>query len=150
MARQLVDAAIGPQRDGVADLLIRAAEHRDRHAHAEEQQQRVARHAFARRGGLLDARLLRLRRKIALTPEIEQQTGHHADARGAEAPVPAEGFAQRSADQRREKSADVHADVVDVVGAARARIAGLVQIAIWLGRLGRNRPLPIAMVASAT
>ena len=90
---------------------------------------------------LLGARLRRLRRQIALAPKIERETGDHADARGAEAPVPAEDFAQRSADQQREKAADVHADVVDVVGAARARISALVEIADLARQAGQEQAI---------
>ena len=95
-----VDADVRPQRDGVADLLVGGAEHRDREADGKQQHERRAmlrmlratcRRRFAHHAGLFG--------QIAAAPDVDHQARHHADAGGAEAPVPAVEFAERAADQ---------------------------------------------------
>src|SRR3546814_15447021 len=70
---------------------------------------------------------------MAAAEDIEEQARNHADAGRAEAPMPAVVFAQRAADEGRQKPADIDADIIDIIGPGGARIARLVEIAV-LGR----------------
>src|SRR3546814_9738186 len=72
---------------------------------------------------------------MAAAEDIEEQARNHADAGRAEAPMPAVEFAQRAADEGRQKPADIDADIIDIIGPGVARIARLVKIAD-LGRDG--------------
>ena len=68
-----VDVVAHPQRDGVADLLVGAAEHGDRKADAEQQQERVA--AAMRRGASRTTGAPRalFAGQVALPVEIDQR-----------------------------------------------------------------------------
>src|SRR6516165_3691220 len=55
--------------------------------------------------------------------EVDAQPDHHADAGGGKAVVPADAFAERAADERRQKRAEIDADIEDRIGAVAARIA---------------------------
>src|SRR6185369_17408443 len=128
---------LDPQRQRVADLLVRTAEDDDDAGNAGEQRESL-RHA-----GLVpllsndrlhrrDAR--RLGRQITAAEDIDQQAAHHADAREREAPVPAVQLADGAAAERREEAADIHAEVVIVVRGRAPRIV----VAIQAGNLARQ------------
>src|SRR3546814_20297450 len=59
----------------------------------------------------------------------------------AETVVPAVELAERAAHQRREQAADAQADVVDVVGAAAARIVGGVEVVDLARQAGQEQPV---------
>ena len=59
--------------------------------------------------------------------EIDAQPDAHADAGGGEAVVPADFLAERAANERRQKRADIDADIEDGIGAVAARIARRVE-----------------------
>src|SRR3546814_6187353 len=84
---------------------------------------------------------LRLRRQVAPAGEVDDQPEEHAHARRAETVVPAVELAERAAHQRREQAADVQADVVDVVGAAAARIIGGVEVVDLARQAGQVQPV---------
>ncbi len=72
--------------------------------------------------------------------EINAKPDAHADAGGGEAVVPADFFARSAANQRRQKRADIDADIEDGISAVAARIAGRVKPA----DLGRDIRLKAA------
>src|SRR3546814_14840559 len=55
--------------------------------------------------------------------------------------VPAEQLAQRPAHQRRDEAAHVHADIIDVIGAALPRIVGGIKGADLAGKAGEEQPI---------
>ncbi len=129
---QEIDGAVGefvgPQRDGVALLLVgRPEEGRgDR-----QQQERADRPPFVaaeRLCGLFggDA-AVHIWGQCARGVEIDQKPDGHADPGCGEAVVPAEPFAQRAADQWGEERAEIDADVEDREGAVSPRIAGRIE-----------------------
>src|SRR5262249_47205634 len=61
--------------------------------------------------------------------KVSREPDQHADARGAEAIVPADAFSERAADERRKKRPDIDAHVKDRIGAIAARITARVEFA---------------------
>ncbi len=61
--------------------------------------------------------------------EIDRQPDAHADAGGGKAVVPADLFAERAADERRQERADIDADIEDRIGAVAPMIAGRIKAA---------------------
>ena len=72
--------------------------------------------------------------------EINAKPDAHADAGGGEAVVPADFLAERAADQRRQKRADIDADIENGISAVAARIARRIKPA----NLGRDVRLKAA------
>ena len=120
-----IDTGIGPQGHGIADLLVDAAEYGDGKYDGPEQQERRAIAAGGARRHDRSGLPARDRLGQVLAAEhVNHQSREHADTRGAKTPMPAIELAERAADQRRQKPADVDADIVDVVGAPAAGILG--------------------------
>ena len=115
-----------PQHDGVALLLVGAPEQADR------QHQRHDR-ADRQPGLAADGRRARLAfgeavlRQCRRGEQIDDEADGHADAGGGKAVVPAEFLAERAADQRRQKRAEIDADIEDREGAVAAAVAGRVE-----------------------
>ena len=69
--------------------------------------------------------------QVSLRPDNPHR--EHADPGGGEAVMPGRFFAERAADQRRLKRADIDADVEDRIGAIAAVIARRVEAAdLWI------------------
>ena len=123
-----VGVAVGPERDGVALLLVGGPEERHRQR---EQHERAHGAPFVAAERLCLAlrqhAASHVRRQRARGVEIDRQPERHADAGRAEAVVPAELLAERAADQRRQERAEVDADIEDREGAVAARIAGRIE-----------------------
>ena len=123
-----VGVAVGPERDGVALLLVGRPEERHRQRQQDERAHRapfVAAERLRLAGGLAPGE--RVGRQHRRGIEVDRKPDRHADAGRGEAVVPAELFAERAADQRRQERAEVDADVEDREGAVAARVAGRVE-----------------------
>src|SRR3569623_409619 len=72
-----------------------------------------------------------------LTGKIGHQTHDHADAGKAEAIMPAIDLADRTAQQRREKAADVDADIINIVRPGGPGVAGGIEV-VDLARQARQ------------
>ena len=88
----------------------------------------IDRHAAASSGCCVDAAFGEcVGRQGRRGAEIDDEAGGHADAGGGEAVMPAEFFAQRAADERRQERAEIDADIEDREGAVAAAVAGRIE-----------------------
>ena len=138
-----VGVVVGPQRDGVALLLIGRPEQAHRQEQHDQREDGAPLRTVER---ALDRARPRPRDALALVgrqrrggEEIDDEPDGHADAGGAEAVVPAGDFAERAGDQRGEECAEIDADIEDRIGAVAARIAGRVERADLRRDVGLER-----------
>ena len=61
-------------------------------------------------------------------PQITEDAGNHADRRGPEAPVPADGLAEGAGHQRRQHGTQIDAEIVDGEAGIPARIIRQIQL----------------------
>ena len=120
-----VGIVVGPQRDGVALLLVSRPEQGGRH---EQRDQSGDSAPFVGIEALvvdaLGDRLVQLvGGERGRGVQIDRKRDGHADAGCGEAVMPAELFAEGAANERRQECAEIDADVKDRIGAVAALIA---------------------------
>ena len=146
-----VGGFLGPDEVGVEDLLI--ADDRERE-HRQKREQRDDSHFFAMsercfRGTFVFLDNGGIGRKIFSAEEINGQADQHADARGAEAPMPAINFAERAGDERRGNDTAVDEQVVNLESIGAPVVAGWYKAPTWLARLPLKQPTPVSRQVSA-
>src|SRR5689334_12107311 len=80
-----------------------------------------------------------LRQRIEAN-EIDRERDQHADAGRGETEMPTDLLAQRAADERGQKRADIDSDVEDRIGAVAAMVAGRIERSDLAGCVRLEQP----------